>query len=151
MTERGDHYNLLKDITNYRQTLTQRYDIIHALWTEPPLAPSNERFERPCSFITSKTSHDLLSFLISFILFSTKLLNFFPPSAWASIPTTFAFPSKDFSSILSLLFLSSRALSGRNGTLCVKKRGSESIIKARRLHAQRRMVSPSSVCAEHHS
>lgn len=44
-----------------------------------------------------------------------------------------------------------RLLSGRNGTLCVKKRDSESIIKAHRLYAQRQMVSPFSVCVEDHS
>lgn len=70
-------------------------------------------------------------------------------TVWWRNPPDVHFPSKDSTSflpILSLLFLSSRVLSGWNGTLCVKKRGSESIIKARRLHAQRRMVSPSSVC-----
>lgn len=120
------------------------------------LANLNEWIEWS-GFFTSrsrKTTADLLSLPSPFILYSTKLLN--SNSAWVYIPRC-VFPSKDSTSFFYSLsssfffFELARLLSGRNGTLCVKKRDSESIIKAHRLYAQRRMVSPFSVCAEDHS
>lgn len=126
--------------------------VIHGLLPEPPLAPVDEHLGHRCSFITPEASHVVVfahrfhPVLHQTVIFRLSLGLNPPPPTCVSLEGL-----NPFSSILSLLFFSSRVLSGRNGTLRVKKRGGESIIKARRLRAHRRMVSPSLVCTEDHS